>query len=174
MPKDPVAGNETMGRPIEGNIVDVRTGRIFPGRISHKRGMITRVEPVSGSFSGYLLPGFLDAHIHIDSSLLCPSRFAEVVVPHGTTAVITDPHEIGNVLGLPGISFLREDAADVPLRVFFTAPSCVPATAFEVSGASIDADDVETLLREPDVVALGELMNYRGAIEGDQIGRAHV
>ena len=156
-----------MARPIEGNIVDVVTGNIFPGRIFHENGVITRVEPVSGPFSGYLLPGFLDAHIHIDSSLLCPSRFAEAVVPRGTTAVITDPHEIANVLGLPGISAMREDAATVPLRVFFTAPSCVPATPFETSGASIGAEDVETLLREPDVVALGEVMNYQGAIAGD-------
>jgi adenine deaminase len=156
-----------MGRPIEGNIVDVVTGRIFPGRMYHERGVITKVEPVSGPFSGYLLPGFLDAHIHIDSSLLCPSRFAEAVVPRGTTAVITDPHEIANVLGIPGISAMREDAAAVPLRVFFTAPSCVPATPFETSGASIEAEDVEALLRETDVVALGEVMNYRGAIAGD-------
>lgn len=156
-----------MARPIEGNIVDVVTGNIFPGRIFHERGVITRVEPASGPFSGHLLPGFLDAHIHIDSSLLCPSRFAEAVVPRGTTAVITDPHEIANVLGLPGISAMREDAASVPLRVFFTAPSCVPATPFETSGASIGAEDVEALLREPDIVALGEVMNYQGAIAGD-------
>ena len=156
-----------MGLAIEGNIVDVATGRIFPGKVVHENGVITRVEPVAGSFSGFLLPGFLDAHIHIDSSLLCPSRFAEAVVPRGTTAVITDPHEIANVLGVPGISAMREDAAAVPLRVFFTAPSCVPATSFETSGASLGPADVEALLREKDVVALGEVMNYRGAIGSD-------
>ena len=156
-----------MGRAIEGNIVDVASGRIFPGRVVHENGLITRVEPVSGSFSGFLLPGFLDAHIHIDSSLLCPSRFAEAVVPHGTTAVITDPHEIANVLGIAGISLLREDAATVPLRVYFTAPSCVPATSFETSGASLGPADVLALLRERDVVALGEVMNYRGAVAAD-------
>ncbi len=156
-----------MERPIEGNIVDVVTGRVFPGRIFHDRGVITRVDPAAGSFSGYLLPGLLDAHIHIDSSLLCPSRFAEAVVPRGTTAVITDPHEIGNVLGIPGISAMREDVATVPLRVFFTAPSCVPATPYETSGASIGVEDVETLLRESDVVALGEVMDFRRAIGGD-------
>jgi adenine deaminase len=156
-----------VGRAIEGNIVDVATGRIFPGRVVHENGLITRVEPVAGSFSGFLLPGFLDAHIHIDSSLLCPSRFAEAVVPHGTTAVVTDPHEIANVLGIAGISILREDAATVPLRVYFTAPSCVPATSFETSGASLGPADVEALLREKDVVALGEVMNYRGAVAAD-------
>ncbi len=156
-----------MGRPIEGNVVDVATGRIFPGRIRHENGVITRVEPANGPFSGFLLPGFLDAHIHIDSSLLCPSRFAEAVVPHGTTAVINDPHEIANVLGLAGISLMREDATTVPLRVFFTAPSCVPSTPFETSGGTIEAGDVELLLRERDVVGLGEVMNYQGAIDRD-------
>src|SRR4030066_165276 len=165
--KRPQRGDGRVGRAIEGNIVDVASGRIFPGRVVHENGLITRVEPVSGSFSGFLLPGFLDAHIHIDSSLLCPSRFAEAVVPHGTTAVITDPPEIANVLGIPGISLLREDAATVPLRVYFTAPSCVPATSFETSGASLGPADVLALLRERDVVALGEVMNYRGAVAAD-------
>jgi adenine deaminase len=156
-----------VGKAIEGNVVDVAAGRIFPGRVVHENGRITKVEPVAGSFSGFLLPGFLDAHIHIDSSLLCPSRFAEAVVPHGTTAVITDPHEIANVSGIAGISLLREDAGTVPLRVFFTAPSCVPATSFETSGASLGPADVKALLREKDVVALGEVMNYRAAVDSD-------
>ncbi len=156
-----------MGLPIEGNVVDVVTGRIFPGRILHRNGVITKVEPVTGHFSGFLLPGFIDAHIHIDSSLLCPSRFAEAVVPHGTTAVVTDPHEIANVSGLAGISRMREDASTVPLRVFFTAPSCVPSTPFETSGCSLGPGDVKALLRDVDVVALGEVMNYRGAIARD-------
>jgi adenine deaminase len=116
-PKDRGQGDGSVGQPIEGNIVDVVEGKIFPGRIFHENGVITRVAPVPGSYTGFLLPGFLDAHIHIDSSLLCPSRFAEAVVPHGTTAVITDPHEIANVMGLAGISWMRRDAALVPLRV---------------------------------------------------------
>ena len=163
-----------MGRAIEGNIVDVASGRIFRGRVFHENGLITRVEPISGTFSGFSLPGFLDAHIHIDSSLLCPSRFAEAVVPHGTTAVITDPHEIANVLGIAGISLLREDAATVPLRVYFTAPSCVPATSFETSGASLGPADVLALLRERGVVALGEVMNYRGAVAADPVVMAKI
>ncbi len=156
-----------MARPIEGNIVDVLTGKIFSGRIEHRNGRITKIEPVTGAFSGFLLPGFLDAHIHIDSSLLCPSRFAEAVVPHGTTSVITDPHEIANVHGLAGISWMRKDAATVPLRIHFTAPSCVPATRFESGGAVLGPGDVESLLGEDDVVALGEVMDYAGAITGD-------
>jgi len=153
-----------VGRPIEGNVVDVVAGKIFPGRIFHENGVITKIAPASGAFSGFLVPGFLDAHIHIDSSLLCPSRFAEAVVPHGTTAVITDPHEIANVMGLVGISWMRNDAASVPLRVFFTAPSCVPATAFETGGAALGPGEVKAMLREPDVVALGEVMDYPAAI----------
>ncbi len=156
-----------MGRPIEGNVVDVAEGRIYPGRIRHRNGIITGVEPVTGPFSGFLVPGFIDAHIHIDSSLLCPSRFAEAVVPHGTIAVITDPHEIANVSGLVGVSRMREDAATAPLRVYFTAPSCVPSTPFESTGASLGPGEVQTLLRDGDVVALGEVMNYQGAISRD-------
>jgi adenine deaminase len=158
-----------MSRFIEGNIVDVISGEIFPGRVVHRDGVIRAVERLSGPFEGFLLPGFIDAHIHVDSSLLCPSRFAEAVVPRGTTAVVTDPHEIANVLGVPGISYMRRDAAAVPLRFHFTAPSCVPATPFETSGASLDAADIETLLREDDVVALGEVMNYPGAVDRDPV-----
>lgn len=156
-----------MSRPIEGNIVDVLTGEIFPGRIGHEGGVITSVERTPGPFRSFLVPGFIDCHVHIDSSLLCPSRFAEAAVPHGTTAVVTDPHEIANVLGVPGIAWMREDAACAPFRVFFTAPSCVPATPFETSGATLGPAEVEKLLAEDDVVALGEVMNYHGAIARD-------
>lgn len=158
-----------MCRFIEGNIVDVIAGEIFPGRVVHRDGVIRAVERLSGTFQGFLLPGFIDAHIHVDSSLLCPSRFAEAVVPRGTTAVVTDPHEIANVLGMPGISYMRQDAAGAPLRFYFTAPSCVPATPFETAGASLGAAEVEALLREDDVVALGEVMNYHGAVDRDPV-----
>lgn len=156
-----------MGRPIEGNVFDVATGEIFPGRIGHKGGYITGVDRISGTFSGVLTPGLIDSHIHIDSSLLCPSRFAQAVVPRGTTAVVTDPHEIANVCGMAGIAYMMEDAAAVPLRVYFTAPSCVPATPFETAGAALGPEDIESLLALPDVVALGEMMNYHGAVERD-------
>jgi adenine deaminase len=159
---------------FEGNIVDVISGEIFPGRVVHRDGVIRAVERISGTFPGFLLPGFIDAHIHVDSSLLCPSRFAEAVVPHGTTAVVTDPHEIANVLGMPGISYMRRDAAGVPLRLYFTAPSCVPATPFESAGAELGSADVETLLRGGDVVALGEVMNYHGAISRDPVVMAKI
>lgn len=153
--------------PIEGRIVDVLTGEIFPGRILHENGVVTSVERCAGAPPGYLVPGFIDAHVHIDSSLLCPSRFAEAAVPRGTTAVVTDPHEIANVLGMRGIAYMRDDARTVPLRAFFTAPSCVPATPFETSGAVIGPEHTRALLREGDVVALGEVMNYEAAVRGD-------
>jgi adenine deaminase len=152
---------------IEGNVVDVRDKRVYPGKIDHEGGVITSVEETTGEYSGYLVPGFLDSHVHIESSLLCPSRFAEAVVPHGTTAVITDPHEIANVLGIPGIDYMRKDSKTVPLRVYFTAPSCVPATPFETSGAVIGPSETEELLLREDVVALGEMMNFPGVISGD-------
>ncbi|MEM0343016.1 MAG: adenine deaminase [Thermoplasmata archaeon] len=152
---------------IEGNIVDVRRKRVYPGRITHENGDIVSVEEVGGEYAGYLIPGLIDAHIHIESSLLCPSRFAEAVVPHGTTAVITDPHEIANVLGLQGIEYMVRDSKTVPLRVYFTAPSCVPATPFETSGASIGPAEIEQLLAREEFVALGEVMNYPGAVAHD-------
>jgi len=156
-----------MNRPIEGQIVDVLTGEIFPGRIVHADGVITAVERLPFAPPGFLLPGFIDCHVHVDSSLLCPSRFAEAAVPHGTTAVVTDPHEIANVCGASGIEWMRRDARGAPLRVYFTAPSCVPATPFETNGAVLGADEVRALLAQPDVVALGEMMNYPGAVARD-------
>ncbi|MGQ9587728.1 MAG: adenine deaminase [Thermoplasmata archaeon] len=148
-------------------MVDVRHKRVFPGRITHRDGLITAVEEVSGKFSGFLIPGLIDSHIHIESSLVCPSRFAEAVVPHGTTAVITDPHEIANVLGLQGVDYMVKDSKTVPLRVYFTAPSCVPATPFETSGAVFGPRETENLLAREEFVALGEMMNYPGVIARD-------
>ena len=152
---------------IVGNLVDVRRKRVFPARVSEKDGVITKVEETEGQFDGYLIPGLIDSHIHIESSLLCPSRFAEVVVPHGTTAVVAAPHEIANVLGLAGIEYMRRDSRTTPLRVYFTAPSCVPTTRFETSGATFGPAEIEPLLVRDDFVALGELTDYPGAIGRD-------
>ena len=152
---------------IEGNLVDVTHKKVYPARVTQKAGIITDVVPISGKFDGYLIPGLIDSHIHIESSLMCPSRFAEVVVPHGTTAVVTDPHEIANVLGMHGIDYMSKDSKTVPLRVYFTAPSCVPATPFETSGAILGSSEIEQLLARDDFVALGEMMNYPGVINRD-------
>lgn len=158
----------SMGSPLEGNLVDVVSEEVYPARINHEDGKVSSVERISGEFDGYLIPGLIDAHIHIESSHLCPSRFGEAVVPHGTTAVVTDPHEIANVLGVPGIEYMVKDSKTGPLRVYFTAPSCVPATPFETAGASLDADDILRLLRRDEFVALGEMMNYPGAVADDK------
>ena len=152
---------------IRGNLVDVFTEEIYPAEITFKNNMIECVKPVDAKFQRYILPGFIDAHIHIESSMLTPSRFAETVVPHGTTSVVSDPHEIANVLGIEGIKYMIKDAAGVPLQVFFTAPSCVPATPFETSGATIGAKEIDKLLQMDEIVALGEMMNFPGVLADD-------
>ena len=161
---------------IVGNLVDVRRKRVFPARILEKDGVITRVEEIDGQFDGFLIPGLIDSHIHTESSLLCPSRFAEVVVPHGTTAVLAAPHEIANVLGLAGVEYMVRDSGTTPLRFYFTAPSCVPTTPYETSGAVFGPSEIESMLVQENFVALGELTDYHGAIgrDPDVIARVEV
>jgi len=155
---------------IKGNIVDIVNKRIFSGVITIEDGKITKVEKKGGEIENdkYILPGLIDSHVHIESSMLTPSRFAEVVVPHGTVAVVSDPHEIANVLGMDGIDYMRKDAKQTSLKVFFTAPSCVPATPFETAGANLDANAIEELLKQDDVVALGEMMDFPSVINNDK------
>jgi adenine deaminase len=151
-------------RSVTGNFVDVVSGKIYPAKLSFADGKVLAVEKLDSAPSQFILPGFIDAHIHIESSQLTPSRFAEAAVPHGTTATVSDPHEIANVMGMEGIHYMVQDAESVPLRIFYTAPSCVPATSFETAGARIDLEQIEKLLGMKQFVALGEVMNYRGAI----------
>ncbi|HTX61375.1 MAG TPA: adenine deaminase, partial [Methanobacterium sp.] len=153
---------------IKGNLLNVFTEEIYPAEISLENGFIKCVKPVKDNLKDLILPGFIDAHIHIESSMLSPSRFAEAVVPHGTTSVVADPHEIANVMGIPGIEYMIKDASSVPLNFFFTAPSCVPATTFETSGAVIDSPKINKLLEKEDVVALGEMMNFPGVLADDE------
>ena len=115
----------------------------------------------------FVLPPLVDAHIHIESSMLVPSRFAEIAVKHGTVATVSDPHEIANVLGEKGVSFMIENGKTVPLKFNFVAPSCVPATAFEESGATLNADNIASLFDSEDLVGLGEMMNFPGVIYDD-------
>lgn len=157
---------------VRGNLLNVSTEEIYGAEISFKNGILTCVKRVKGNFNGLILPGFIDSHIHIESSMLTPARFAEAVVPHGTTSVVSDPHEIANVMGLNGIMYMAKDSSSVPLKVFLTAPSCVPATAFETSGAVISTEEIEDLLEEDCMVALGEMMNFPGVLNDDPVVKA--
>jgi len=147
---------------VEGNLVNLLTDEVYPARVEMEHGIITDIVRLDRRFSRYIVPGYIDAHIHIESSMLIPSRFAEAVIPHGTTAVVTDPHEIANVLGLEGIDFMT--SCKTPLNIFFTAPSCVPATPFETAGASLGPAEIRKLLKRKEFVALGEMMNFPGVI----------
>ncbi|HAH56893.1 MAG TPA: adenine deaminase [Bacteroidales bacterium] len=153
-----------MNKIIEGNLVDVVGGQIFPGRIIYHEGIIVSVEPLSENKGPYILPGLIDAHVHIESSMLLPSEFARLAVVHGTTATVSDPHEIANVLGIEGVKFMIENGKTVPFHFNFGAPSCVPATQFESSGANLGAEQVDELLAMPEIKYLSEMMNYPGVL----------
>ncbi len=153
---------------IRGNILNVFTDEIYPGEIKINHGIIESIREVDDYFNDIIVPGFIDAHIHIESSMLTPSRFAEIALRHGTTGVVCDPHEIANVMGMEGIEYMLNDAKFAPLRFFFTAPSCVPSTHFETSGARIDSEDIDFLLKRDDFVALSEVMDYNGVITDDE------
>ena len=152
---------------LKGNIVDVVRGRIFPGSVKIAHGKIISVEEEEVAESAYILPGLIDAHIHIESSMLIPSEFARLAVIQGTVATVSDPHEIANVLGIPGIRFMIENGRKVPFKFFFGAPSCVPATPFESTGASIGVAETEELLGMPDIYYLSEMMNFPGVLHND-------
>lgn len=152
---------------IKGNLVDVFTESIYPAEVKIRDNIIECVKPVNSKFDRYILPGLIDAHIHIESSMLTPSTFANTVVPHGTTSVISDPHEIANIVGIKGIEYMIRDSANVPLNFYFTAPSCVPATPFETSGSIIEVEDIDNLLKLDEIVALGEMMNFPGVLSND-------
>ena len=149
---------------LTGNIIDVVKGAIFPGTIEVKNGTIEAVYPSEITSDNYIAPGFVDAHVHIESSMLVPSEFARLAVTHGTVATVSDPHEIANVLGLQGIEFMIKNGLTIPFKFYFGAPSCVPATPFETSGASISATDIQNLLSRPEIKYLAEMMNFPGVI----------
>jgi len=154
-------------RSISGNIVDCANGRIYPGTVTISDGRIAGITEDRVSYDTYLVPGFVDSHIHIESSMLTPSEFARAAVVHGTVAVVSDPHEIANVMGSRGVLYMIEDGATVPMKFYFSAPSCVPATPFETSGAMLDAAHVEELLTRNDIRFLGEVMNFPGVLKGN-------
>ncbi len=152
---------------IQGQIVDIKNRRIYSGEITVENGKITSIAAKEHNVKTYILPGFIDAHIHIESSMLVPSEFAKLAVLHGTVATISDPHEIANVLGKEGVYYMIENSKKVPLKFHFGAPSCVPATAFETAGAIIDAEDIKELMAHPDIFYLSEMMNYPGVLFDD-------
>lgn len=157
---------------LSGNIVDVIGNEIFQGTINILNGKINRITREVVSSNVYIAPGLIDAHVHIESSMLPPSEFARAAVSHGTVATVSDPHEIANVLGLAGIEYMIRSADSVPVKFYFSAPSCVPATNFETSGAELKPDQIEKLLQSRRIHYLGEMMNFPGVIYDDPIVRA--
>lgn len=149
---------------VKGNIVDVINKKIFSGEIEIENGIISKINYSDENFSNYIVPGLIDSHVHIESSMLVPSEFAKAAVIHGTTATVSDPHEIANVLGKEGIDFMVENASKVPFKFYFGVPSCVPATDFETSGAKLSAEDIKEIFEKHNLKYLSEMMNFPGVI----------
>lgn len=153
---------------LAGNIVDLHARRIFPGVVEWDEGVIHRIGFTPGVKHGHFIaPGFVDAHIHIESSLLPPAEFARWAVVHGTVATVSDPHEIANVLGESGVDYMVQDGRRTPFKFTFGAPSCVPATRFETAGAALDSAAVDRLLARPEIGYLSEVMNFPGVLARD-------
>jgi adenine deaminase len=150
----------------QGIIVDAISRRQFKGEIAVENGKITHIEEKENDNEQYILPGLVDAHVHIESSMTVPSAFSQMVVAKGTVAVVSDPHEIANIMGEEGIDYMLEDSKKTPLKIFFGVPSCVPATPFESAGAVLDAAAVDRLLAREDLYYLSEMMNFPGVISG--------
>lgn len=158
---------DKIGFQISGQIVDVVKSRIFRGTIHVNEGKIVDIVEDDNNMNQIIMPGFVDSHVHVESSLLVPTEFARLVVPHGSVASVSDPHEIANVLGIDGVKYMIEIGKKSPFKFYFGAPSCVPATTFETSGATLDSDDIDELLSLDDIKYLGEMMNYPGVLFDD-------
>jgi adenine deaminase len=157
---------------IKANVLDLFARTIQPTIIHIADGRIEKLEVLTTDPDPslpYALPGFVDAHVHVESSLLVPSEFARLALPHGTVATVSDPHEIGNVLGVAGVQYMLDNAATVPFKFCFGAPSCVPATPFETAGAEITAADIEVLFQNPKIGYLAEMMNWPGVLNRDPV-----
>ncbi|TDN37288.1 adenine deaminase [Hymenobacter sp. UV11] len=156
---------------IHANVVDIPARTILPATVRVAAGHVAAIEPTGAPTPDpalpYALPGFVDAHVHVESSLLVPSEFARLALTHGTVATVSDPHEIGNVLGVAGVQYMLDNAAPVSFKFCFGAPSCVPATPFETAGAEITAQDIETLFQNPKIGYLAEMMNWPGVLHRD-------
>jgi adenine deaminase len=161
-----MSGGNTI-ETISGNIVDVLNSRIYPATLEISNERIIRIIEEKRDYNTFIIPGFVDSHVHIESSMLPPSEFARLAVRHGTVATVSDPHEIANVMGMEGVNYMLEDAGRVPLKIYFGMPSCVPATPHETSGGRINLADVETLFRSGRIRLLSEVMNFKGILSND-------
>lgn len=160
---------------IDAWLPDFTRREFYYGKIRIENGRIAKLESLDSSKAGdneskrrYILPGLVDSHVHIESSMLTPSEFAKEAIRHGTVSCISDPHEIANVLGEEGIEYMFRDAENIPLKIYYTAPSCVPATAIESSGARLGPDELEKLDDRFNFIALGEMMNFPGVLSSDK------
>lgn len=153
---------------IKSNLIDVVSKETYPAEITIENNIIVSIKRINETLHTFILPGFVDAHVHVESSMLVPTEFARIAVTHGTVGTISDPHEIANVLGVAGVDYMIDNAKQVPFHFYFGAPSCVPATNFETAGAVIDSNDIDTLLARPEIVYLAEMMNFPGVIYKDE------
>lgn len=157
-----------MNYQISGNIVDIVNQKIVKGILTVENGKVKSIEESDVNEDQYILPGLIDAHIHIESSMLTPAQFARLAVINGTVASVSDPHEIANVMGIDGVKFMIESGNKVPFKFFFGAPSCVPATGFESAGAVLGVQETEELLKMKEIKYLSEMMNFPGVLFGDE------
>ena len=160
-----------ISKTIHGNIVDISGRRIFPGTVTICEGRIADIKEDSSKADGslpFILPGFIDSHIHIESTLMVPENYARLAVANGIVGAVCDPHEIANVLGVSGIEYMIENGKNARFNFYYAAPSCVPSTPFETAGAAVNADDIKELMCREDIVALGEMMNVPGVVYEDE------
>jgi len=153
---------------VKANLIDIISRETYPAEVIISDKKIDSIKRIEETLDTYILPGFIDAHVHIESSMLVPSEFARIAVKHGTVGTISDPHEIANVLGIAGLDYMIDNARQVPFHFYFGAPSCVPATNFETAGAVIDSNDIDQLLSRKEIVYLAEMMNFPGVIYNDE------
>ena len=153
---------------VSGKIVDLRKGKIFPGIVTIEDEKISSIQETDHVDDQYIIPGLIDAHVHVESSMLIPSEFARLAVTHGTVATVSDPHEIANVLGIDGIRYMIKNGRKVPFSFYFGASSCVPATSFETAGATLGAKEIDELLSMDEIKYMSEMMNFPGVIYGDK------
>jgi adenine deaminase len=157
-----------MNFTIKSNLIDIVAREIYAAEVFIENNKIRSITRITEKLNTYILPGFVDAHVHVESSMLVPSEFARIAVTHGTVGTISDPHEIANVLGVAGVDYMINNAKQVPFHFYFGAPSCVPATNFETAGAVINAQDIDALLSRKEIVYLAEMMNFPGVIYKDK------